>query len=385
MLAAGSSAAELVAIPAGGFRSVLPLGAPGSETTVAPFWLEREPVTNAEFAAFVRERPSWRRDRVPQTFAGVGYLGHWQTDLEPTPEADGQPVTRVSWFAARAFCEARGRRLPSWHEWEIAAYGDGVPSLRGELSEWVEDFGSLMVSADNREQSDPEKDKFCGSGALGLDRKDDYGVLMRVALLSSLRAADLTANLGFRCASSSERGDEPSLPAASDGAPTDSVYQLSVPLEDQSGKTTTLAAFAGHPTMVSLFYASCPNVCPLLVASVRRLERELDDATRAELRVLLVSLDPARDTPAVLADLAKRHALDLSRWKIARPRERDVRAIAGVLGIPYRRLPNGELNHASVITLLDGAGRALARSAKLGALDPGFLDRVRAAASPRAR
>src|SRR6185503_14701947 len=118
-------------------------------------------------------------------------------------------------------------------------------------------------------------------------------------------------------------------------------YQLRVPLEDETGSATTLAAFEGHPTLVALFYASCPNVCPLLVASLRRVERELDSASRGKLRVLLVSLDPERDTPLILAGLAERHALDRSRWKLARPRPSDVRAIASVLGIPYRRLPNG--------------------------------------------
>jgi formylglycine-generating enzyme required for sulfatase activity len=60
----------------------------------------------------------------------------------------------------------------------------------------------MMVSADNRNQSDPDKSKFCGASALSMDDKENYAVLMRVAMLSSLEAVNSTSNLGFRCARS---------------------------------------------------------------------------------------------------------------------------------------------------------------------------------------
>ena len=58
----------------------------------------------------------------------------------------------------------------------------------------------MMVSGDNREQGDPDLMKFCGTGALTMEQKENYAVLMRIAMLSSLKAAYTTANLGFRCA-----------------------------------------------------------------------------------------------------------------------------------------------------------------------------------------
>ncbi len=65
--------------------------------------------------------------------------------------------------------------------------------------EWVDDHGAMLVDADNRNQGDAGRDRFCGAGALAANDRSDYAVLMRVAMLSSLEAADSTSSLGFRC------------------------------------------------------------------------------------------------------------------------------------------------------------------------------------------
>ena len=50
-----------------------------------------------------------------------------------------------------------------------------------------------------RTQGDADLLKFCGAGAINIIDRDSYAVLMRIALLSSLNAADTTSTLGFRC------------------------------------------------------------------------------------------------------------------------------------------------------------------------------------------
>ena len=229
---------ERVRIPGGTIETALP-PAPGQKTaTVRAFELDRTPVTNARFARFVAAHPQWRRDRVARVFADDAYLLHWAGPAQPASGAGQQPVTYVSWFAAEAYCEAQGARLPTWYEWEFVAAASGnspdaradpawrqaildwyarptgtladvgrgppnyygVHDVHGLVWEWVQDLSSMMVSGDNREQGDPDVRKFCGSGALSLEQKDNYAMMMRIATLSSMQASYTSSSMGFRCA-----------------------------------------------------------------------------------------------------------------------------------------------------------------------------------------
>lgn len=170
------------------------------------------------------------------------------------------------------------------------------------------------------------------------------------------------------------------LPATSAELPGDSVYRVQAQLTDSHGEPMTFADAAGHVRLATLFYASCGYVCPMLIEQVRRIESKLDEDERARLRVLLVTVDPERDTPEALAALAQRRKLDTTRWTLAQPATADLRKIAAVLDVQYRELDDGEFNHSSVITLLDPQGRVLARSSNLsGEPDAGFVDALRKA------
>jgi protein SCO1 len=159
--------------------------------------------------------------------------------------------------------------------------------------------------------------------------------------------------------------------------PRDSVYQLPLPLTDQHGRTRDWRAHRGQPQLVTMFYSSCPNMCPLIVDSGKAVEHNLSPAERTQLQLLYISLDPQRDTPRTLADLARKRGLDPARWSLASPRAQDVRSVAGVLDVRYRKLANGEFNHTSALLLLDRDGRIVARTERIGgAPDPEFLAAV---------
>lgn len=163
--------------------------------------------------------------------------------------------------------------------------------------------------------------------------------------------------------------------------PADSLYHVDAPIETASGGATTFAKGAGRTRIVTMFYASCPMACPMTIGTLRKLDAELSSAERARLDVLLLSIDPARDTPGALARLAQEHRITDVRWTLARASPSDTRKLAAALGIQYRALDNGDFDHASTLVLLDAKGRMLTRSNRLGDPAPEFLAAVRRAVS----
>lgn len=153
-----------------------------------------------------------------------------------------------------------------------------------------------------------------------------------------------------------------------------------MPLTGHAGRARALADFRGKVVIASVFYTSCPYMCPLVIDTERRSERTLDAAARAGVAVLLVSLDAKRDDPGHLAEQVTKHKLDTARWTLARTDAGHVRKLAAALGIRYRELADGEFNHAS---MLDRAGRIDARTETIGKIDPAFIDALeRALAEP---
>ncbi|MCG2583824.1 SCO family protein [Massilia sp. TS11] len=164
-------------------------------------------------------------------------------------------------------------------------------------------------------------------------------------------------------------------PATSQSIPGDSVYRLPLQMVNQDGQRFALASRRGKPQVLSMFYNSCEFVCPMLIDTIRLTSDQLSPAERGALDLMLVSFDPARDTPAVLKTVASNRQLD-RQWTVATSDVAGVRKLAAALGIQYRKLSNGEFNHTTVLVLLDADGRIAARTQVLGEVDPAFLARL---------
>ncbi len=167
--------------------------------------------------------------------------------------------------------------------------------------------------------------------------------------------------------------------AATDELPHNSVYKLDVSVTDQEGQTTQwrdAANASSGPRIVSMFYTRCDYVCPMLFEAIRNIELQLPPVQRQRLQVGLITLDPARDDVAALKKTASQRGGDTARWRLYRTQPKDVRKLAGVLGVQFRQLKNGEFNHSTLIVLLDPQGVELARTDNITKPDANFIKAV---------
>jgi protein SCO1/2 len=125
-------------------------------------------------------------------------------------------------------------------------------------------------------------------------------------------------------------------------------------LTDQSGRTVTLDAFKGRPVIVTFAFAHCETVCPLIVSDVLAARRQLD-ATAPP--VLVITLDPWRDTPARLATIAEVWRLDRDAHVLSGTPE-DVERTLNAWRVPrLRNQKTGDISHPAIVYVLGPDGR----------------------------
>jgi serine/threonine-protein kinase len=103
----------MVLVPAGAFL----YGAARRSVYLDDFYVDRTPVTNAQFRSFL-EVTGYRPEGGPRTW----FLPHWHGGKIPRG-LDRHPVVNVSWRDAQAYAAWAGKRLPTDAEWEKAARG----------------------------------------------------------------------------------------------------------------------------------------------------------------------------------------------------------------------------------------------------------------------
>lgn len=172
--------------------------------------------------------------------------------------------------------------------------------------------------------------------------------------------------LAAACGAAPEPRDaRPPTPASIPEASDFSVYDLESRWADQAGQTRDLRSLAGRPQVLALVYTHCAHTCPAIVAEFKRMEAALPAGPGAP-GFVLVSIDPARDTPARLAEFASSARLDGPRWTLLTADDESVRELGALLRVRYRPEPGGEYSHANVYLVLDAEGRIVARQDGLG-------------------
>jgi protein SCO1 len=146
-----------------------------------------------------------------------------------------------------------------------------------------------------------------------------------------------------------------SKPALRGNELTQRVAAPNFALQDQAGKTVTMAAQRGHWTVVTFLYTHCPDVCPLIAASLNGALKDPAGGA-ARLHVLAVSVDPARDTLAAVRTYAVQHRLAPAfRFLIGTQAQLErVWSAYHVAALPG---PKGTVTHSTFSMLIDPQGQ----------------------------
>jgi protein SCO1/2 len=129
-------------------------------------------------------------------------------------------------------------------------------------------------------------------------------------------------------------------------------------LTTQDGKPFRLASLRGKVVLVSFVFTTCNGTCP---ATTHRMVLATEALAKAgssdKVHLLSITLDPARDKPAVLRDYMRLYDIDAKNWTFLTGSQKEIDKVLSDWDMWVRPAANGQLNHPSRVFLLDQRGR----------------------------
>ncbi len=128
-------------------------------------------------------------------------------------------------------------------------------------------------------------------------------------------------------------------------------------LVNQDAKRIALKDLRGKPLVLTFVYTSCTDVCPVLLHVLASAEQRLSEPERKAVRLVAITVDPARDTPHRLKAFMAERALDPARWLFLTGSLAEATRAANDYGVVVRPAPKGDFVHNSVFVVIDARGR----------------------------
>ncbi len=127
-------------------------------------------------------------------------------------------------------------------------------------------------------------------------------------------------------------------------------------LTNQDGQRASLSALRGKVVAITFIYTTCVDTCPLLTAKMASLQSRLGGNFGPRVQFLSITVDPARDTPAVLKRYAEGHGAQGAGWAFLTGTPSEIQVVAKHYGVYYRKTSRGDVDHTFLTSLVDQEG-----------------------------
>ena len=147
-----------------------------------------------------------------------------------------------------------------------------------------------------------------------------------------------------------------SITAQESTLPEDSIYGLESQWIDQNGRKLQLKDFSTKPVIVSMVFLGCKYTCPLTIQDMREMESSIIKNKVTDFRMVLISIDPERDTPQAMKKFMGDRKLSEARWTIISSDPDNVRELAALMGYSYKKDKAMEFAHSMLTWVFDEQG-----------------------------
>lgn len=138
--------------------------------------------------------------------------------------------------------------------------------------------------------------------------------------------------------------------------PDDSIFWLKSEWTNQDAQKMKLSDLSSTPIIVSMVFLGCKFTCPLTIQDMREMDELLQASQLKDYKLVLISIDPDRDTPKAMKEFMKERKLDPKRWVLLASRPENVRELAAALGYSYKNDKAMDFAHSMLTWVFDKQG-----------------------------
>jgi protein SCO1 len=127
-------------------------------------------------------------------------------------------------------------------------------------------------------------------------------------------------------------------------------------LTSQEGMPVSLADFRGKVVAVTFIYTLCTDTCPVLTPMMSFVQDRLGPDFGTKIAFVSITVDPERDTPAVLKEYAEAFGANPAGWAFVTGAPETIREVTRRYGVFAEKTADGDVDHSFLTSIVDRRG-----------------------------